>query len=79
MAERSAATSEQTTEEELGDGLLAADFPADGVLPAEFPPDDEQPAPSSAAAATKTTPASPALISQTLPPSRACVVTPCGL
>src|ERR1700685_2755901 len=49
--DRSAPTSGQTTDEGLGDGLLAA------VLPP-----DEQPVPSSAIAATRHAPASPALM-----------------
>jgi hypothetical protein len=76
--ERSAATSAQTTEEGLADGVLAAELPPDGVLAAE-PPPDEQPAPSSAVAATRTTPASPALMPETLPRARARVVTRAGL
>jgi hypothetical protein len=72
MAERSAATSGQTAEEELGDGLLAAEPPPE--LPLE-----EQPVPSSTAAATRTTPASRVLIPGTLPPVRARVLTREGL
>src|ERR1700733_2730929 len=68
MADRRAATSGQTTDEGLGDGLLAA------VLPP-----DEQPAPSSAIAATRHAPASPALMPGTLPPARARVLTRAGL
>jgi hypothetical protein len=68
MADRSAATSGQTTDDGLGDGLLAA------VLPP-----DEQPVPSSAIAATRHAPASPALMPGTLPPARARVLTHAGL
>src|ERR1700722_5921541 len=67
-ADRSAATSGQTTDDGLGDGLLAA-----------VPPPDEHPVPSSAIAATTHAPASPALMRFTLPPARAYVVTPSGL
>jgi hypothetical protein len=76
--ERSAATSEQTAEEELADGVLAAELPPDGVLTAELPP-DEQPAASSVAAATRTKLASPALMPETLPLKPARVVTRAGL
>src|SRR5580693_4359504 len=71
MAERSAATSEQTAAEGLGERLLAAE------LPPESPP-DEQPAPSNTAATTKTTPVSPALMPETLPPVRRHVLTRAG-
>src|SRR5207342_3353420 len=69
---RSAATSGQIAEDADEDGL--------GVgLPAAAPPPDEQPVPSSTAAATRHTPASPALMLATLPPARSRVVTPTGL
>ncbi len=61
-------TAEDADEDALDDGLLAA-----------VPPPDEQPVPSSATAATRHAPASPALMPVTVPPARAHVVILGGL